>query len=285
LIQPLLKWVGNKRRVADQIISYFPQEFNNYYEPFVGSGAVLIKLQEKKYSSSLVNFNESFASDNDSYLIDIFNYTKNNPQTIIDYYKKNIDHYLDDKRKNYEIIKDRFNHSPNGLDLCLLSRTCYGGIIRFRKSDGYMSTPVGPHKPIKPDTFKNRVIQWHNLIQDVTFQTLDFKKAINHASEGDVVYCDPPYTHSQSILYGSQSFNINELWQSIRDAKSRGVKVLLSLNGSRESHKKNISVNPPMGLFENIIDVDNGISMVDRLQKSGQKMNNSKVFDKLMMTF
>lgn len=88
MIQPLLKWVGNKRRVADQIISYFPQEFNNYYEPFVGSGAVLIKLQEKKCSSLLVNFNESFASDNDSYLIDIFNYTKNNPQTIIDYYKK-----------------------------------------------------------------------------------------------------------------------------------------------------------------------------------------------------
>ena len=37
----LLKWVGNKQRFAHEIIDYFPEKFGTYYEPFLGSGAVL----------------------------------------------------------------------------------------------------------------------------------------------------------------------------------------------------------------------------------------------------
>lgn len=31
----LLKWVGNKQRFANEIIRYFPSEFNCFYEPFL----------------------------------------------------------------------------------------------------------------------------------------------------------------------------------------------------------------------------------------------------------
>lgn len=285
MVQPLLKWVGNKRKVAQKIISYFPSQFNNYYEPFVGSGAVLAELQEKNVNSLLTNFNHAYASDNNSYLIDIFNYVKKDPDVIINYYRKNIEHFLDNKKENYEIIRDRFNSQPNGLDFCLLSRTCYSGIIRFRKSDGYMSTPVGPHKPIKPESFKKRVMTWHNLISNTAFECLDFSDAMRRAGKDDVIYCDPPYTHSQGILYGAQEFKIDDLWNAIYAAKQRGAKVLVSINGKRESNHKDISVMPPEDLFERIIDVNVGKSMVDRLQKSGQKMVNSEVTDKLMLTY
>ena len=285
MVQPLLKWVGNKRKVAQKIISYFPSQFNNYYEPFVGSGAVLAELQEKNVNSLLTNFNHAYASDNNSYLIDIFNYVKKDPDVIINYYRKNIEHFLDNKKENYEIIRDRFNSQPNGLDFCLLSRTCYSGIIRFRKSDGYMSTPVGPHKPIKPESFKKRVMTWHNLISNTAFECLDFSDAMRRAGKDDIIYCDPPYTHSQGILYGAQEFKIEELWDAIYAAKQRGAKVLVSINGKRESNHKDISVMPPAGLFERIIDINVGKSMVDRLQKGGQKMVNSEVTDKLMLTY
>ena len=285
MVQPLLKWVGNKRKVAKQIIDHFPNEFNNYYEPFVGSGAVLAELQDQKINSLFPNFQYAYASDNNPYLIEIFKYVKNDPQKIKDYYAKNIEDYMEDKVNNYNIIKDRFNNNPNGLDFCLLSRTCYGGIIRFRKSDGYMSTPVGPHTPISPQSFAKRVDIWHELIAKTDFDLLDFKAAINRAGKGDVVYCDPPYTHSQGILYGAQDFDINELWESIRRAKDRGAKVLLSINGKRNSNTKDISVTPPQGLFERIEDVDVGISMVDRLQNGGKHMKKSRVTDQLMLTY
>src|SRR4051812_44371316 len=40
----LLKWIGNKQRFAHEIVSYLPDEFGTYYEPFIGSGAVLATL-------------------------------------------------------------------------------------------------------------------------------------------------------------------------------------------------------------------------------------------------
>ena len=181
MVQPLLKWVGNKRKVANRIISFFPQTFNNYYEPFLGSGAVLAELLQQSESLLPITFAKSFGSDSNRYLIDIFKYVKNNPSILINYYASNIEHFTDDKKKKYEIIRDRFNANPNGLDFCLLSRTCYGGIIRFRKSDGYMSTPVGPHKPLSPQTFKYRVEVWHNLIKDTKFENLDYKTAMRRA--------------------------------------------------------------------------------------------------------
>lgn len=284
MVQPLLKWVGNKRKVAKQIISYFPEEFNNYYEPFVGSGAVLAELLDEKVTSEFINFNGSYASDNNIYLIEIFNYVKNKPQKIMGYYTQNIENYMDDKVNNYNKIRERFNKNPNGLDFCLLSRTCYGGIIRFRK-DGYMSTPVGPHKPISPEKFKQRVNIWHQLIKETEFEALDYKQAMARAKKGDVIYCDPPYTHSQNILYGAQDFNINELWDCIAKAKKRGVKVLVSINGKRKSGSEDISVTPPANLFERILNIDTGISMVNRLQNSGKHMKKSRVTDQLMLTY
>lgn len=285
MVQPLLKWVGNKRKVANKIISFFPDRFNDYYEPFLGSGAVLIQLLEQKNLLLPIKFNQTWASDSNRYLIDIFNYVKKDPKVITDYYADNIEHYMDNKEENYKVIRDRFNHDHNALDFCLLSRTCYGGIIRFRKSDGYMSTPVGPHKPISPASFEQRVSVWHDLIKNTKFENLDYKEAIKRAGKDDLIYCDPPYTHSQGILYGAQEFDINDLWHEIALAKKRGAKVALSINGKRESNTKDISVTPPEGLFERIEEVDVGISMVDRLQKSGKQMRNSRVTDYLMLTY
>ena len=68
MIPALLKWIGNKQRFAKTIVSYIPNEFNNYYEPFLGSGAVMAEL----LSSDKV-FNTSYGSDILPFLIEIFN--------------------------------------------------------------------------------------------------------------------------------------------------------------------------------------------------------------------
>ena len=48
LAQPFFKWVGGKRQIADIILDEFPTEIVNYYEPFVGGGALLFELSPKK---------------------------------------------------------------------------------------------------------------------------------------------------------------------------------------------------------------------------------------------
>lgn len=285
MVPALLKWIGNKQRFAETIISYMPETFNDYYEPFLGSGAVMAQLLEMDRTQMFPHFDHAYGSDILPFLIEIFQMVKTEPFKLTNYYQKEIIKYYQNPAECYLQIRDRFNVNHNALDFCLLCRTCYSGVVRFRKSDGYMSTPQGPHNPIHPSTFSNRVNIWSTLLEKASFRCESFAVAMDRAKPGDVVYCDPPYTHSQSIIYGAQSFDIDLLWRKIRACKDRGVKVLLSINGTRESRKKDISIVAPDGLFEREILIDCGKSMIDRLQNSGQEMQNEEVHDKLCLTW
>ena len=285
MIPALLKWIGNKQRFAETIISYMPESFNNYYEPFLGSGAVLAELLDADSSKLFPHFNHAYASDILPFLIEIFDLTKDSPELLTDYYRSEIEKYYEDPVTQYEVIRERFNAKHNPYDFLLLSRTCYSGVIRFRKADGYMSTPRGPHKPISPSTFERRISQWHNLLQKASFSCEPFTSSMDLPGDGDVVYCDPPYTHSQSIIYGAQDFSIETLWIKIEECKSRGAKVLLSINGMRDSKKTDISITPPDGLFERKLFVNCGTSMIDRLQNNGKEMRDKRVDDQLLLTW
>ncbi len=286
-IPQLLKWVGNKHKYAHEIISYMPDTIETYIEPFLGSGAVLGTLSciNNNPLLPIPKFNKAVAGDALKYVIDIFNYVKHDPLTLINHYEKCIINYETDRQTNYERIKERFNINKDSLDFAVLTRTCYSGIVRFRKSDGYMSTPVGPHKPISPASFAERVYIWHELVKNVTFINADFKETFDFAKKGDLIYCDPPYTHSQSILYGAQEFNINNLWKAIYTAKQNGAKIMLSINGMKKSKKQDIGITPPEGLFEKEVLINCGTSMVNRLQKIGYSMENEEVHDKLLLTW
>lgn len=285
MIPALLKWIGNKQRFAETIISYMPETFNNYYEPFLGSGAVLAELLHKDTTQLFPHCQHAYGSDILPFLIDIFKITKENPDDLVKYYRSEITEYYKNPESKYREIQTRFNKNHNAYDFCLLSRTCYSGVIRFRKADGYMSTPRGPHKPIQPETFEKRVERWHKLLQKATFSCQSFTKMMEYPQQGDVVYCDPPYTHSQSIIYGAQDFEIETLWKKIDECKNRGAKVILSINGMKNSQKTNISITPPEGLFERRLLVNCGTSMIDRLQSNGKKMKNKNVDDQLLLTW
>ena len=79
MVPSLLKWIGNKQRFAETIVSYMPFEFNNYYEPFLGSGAVLAELLSADSTQVFPHFNRAYGSDILPFLIDIFELAKTNP--------------------------------------------------------------------------------------------------------------------------------------------------------------------------------------------------------------
>lgn len=284
-VPQLLKWIGNKNKYADEIISLMPDDINNYIEPFLGSGAILANLVNKNMTSEKKLYNSALGADILQPLIGIFNEVKNNPDHISDYYEQVITEFKKERQETYLKVRERFNISKSPLDFLILTRTCYSGVIRFRKSDGYMSTPIGPHNPIPPEKFKERVQIWNKLLEDVTIIESDYRKTIDMATEGDLIYCDPPYTHSQGILYGAQDFNINELWESLRGAKSRGARIMLSINGTKKSKKENIGIDIPYDIFQRYVYINCGISMINRLQKEGENMIDENVHDMLLFSW
>ncbi len=193
----LLKWIGNKQRFAHEIASFFPTDVRTYREPFIGSGAVLTALQPPR----------AVASDIFPALIEIRKTLCEDPELLISWYRDRHELYQRlGKPDGYLSIRDSYNKSPNGADLLFLCRSCYGGVIRFRKADGYMSTPCGAHSPISPASFAQRVEIWQRRTSGTQFRCCDFSENFADAAEGDLIYCDPPYVDSQKILYGGQSF-------------------------------------------------------------------------------
>jgi len=190
-----------------------------------------------------------------------------------------------DKKTFYEQVKESYNRSPNGADLLFLSRTCYGGVIRFRKSDGFMSTPVGAHEPMHPHKFARIVDIWHERTKGTVFQNEDFEKVLINAKYGDLVYCDPPYYFSQSILYGSQEFSFHRLIEVIDHLKRKGVYVALSIDGSKHSGKTKWRLDIPKGLFEEELIISGGRSMLKRFQMLGESLEEHEVTDRLLLTY
>jgi DNA adenine methylase len=70
------------------------------------------------------------------------------------------------------------------------------------------------------------------------------------AQRGDLVYCDPPYTHSQGILFGAQQFRLTELLNCIADCRRRGVLVALSIDGTKRSGERACDLLIPDDRFE-----------------------------------
>ena len=278
-IQPyktqLLKWIGNKQRFAHEIISFFPKRFDVYHEPFLGSAGVLAVLAPRKAE----------AADCFEPLIGIFQALKSNPEQLKEWYRTRWEEMQrGEKASQYEKLKARYNKKANAADLLFLSRSAYGGVMRFRQSDGYMSTPCGVHKPIHFGTFSRRVDEWCERVKGTEFFHREYEDSIDRAKEGDVVYCDPPYSYSQAILYGAQSFSQDDLFRCIEKAKARGVFVALSLDGTKKSGKEDCPHEIPKGLFARDVDVHCGRSMLRRFQMGGESLEKEHVVDRLLLT-
>jgi DNA adenine methylase len=160
------------------------------------------------------------------------------------------------EKEAFEEIKRNYNRHPNGADLLFICRACYGGVVRFRQKDGHISTPCGIHDPISPASFARRL-----------------------------VYCDPPYSHTQAILYGAQSFSLEDLFTRIANCKKRGVRVALSIDGTKKSGKLNCPLPIPEGLFERQVFIDCGRSMLRRFQMTGRSLEQECIADRLLLTY
>jgi DNA adenine methylase len=272
----LLKWIGNKQRFARSIVSFFPDEFNRYYEPFLGSGAVLGTLAKEG----------SVGADSFKPLVEIWETLAQSPETLKRWYEERWRLMASQGKKNaYEAVKASYNSCPNAPDLLFLCRSCYGGVVRFRQADGYMSTPCGVHTPISPEAFSRRADEWHSRVKKSTFTHAEYEQTMSEAQKGDLVYCDPPYCHTQSILYGAQTFSLESLFKTIGECKSRGVFVALSIDGSKRSGRLRCNLPPADGLFEREILLDCGRSMLKRFQMNGLSLEDEVVHDRLLLTY
>ncbi len=271
-----MKWIGSKYRMADEIVRHFPNRYGRFIEPFLGSGAILATLAPQ----------HGIGGDRFGPLIEIWQTLVNDPTELKRWYAERWARIGElGKQGAYAECLANYNRQPNGADFVFLCRACYGGVVRFRKADGYMSTPCGVHDPIRPAAFNARVDTWHLRLRHCEFVEADYRELMPRATAGDLVYCDPPYSHSQTILYGAQAFDLTELMEQIAACKGRGVRVALSIDGFKKSGAAHCHIEIPPRLFEREILIDCGRSMLRRFQLEGRDAGDEVVADRLLLTY
>ncbi len=270
----LLKWIGSKHRSALTIARFVPESFGTYFEPFLGGGAVLGTVSPAR----------GVAGDILAPLIAIWRAAQSSPKELVDAYADRWHQYVRDPQATYNHVRARYNRNPNRDDLLFLCRSCYGGVVRFTR-EGTMSTPIGAHTPISPQALRMRSDEWRSRLRGTKFVIHGFEATMADARVGDVVYCDPPYSHTQAILYGAQTFTLERLFAAIESAVRRGAKVLLSLDGTKKSGKVNLHSDLPAGLFQRQVLLGQGGSMLRRFQKRGKSVHDERVEDRLLLTW
>jgi DNA adenine methylase len=117
-MKPFLKWVGGKTEILEDLFISFPENINNYYEPFIGGGSVLIELLNK-INKNEIKVNNFFISDYNENLINLYNTIKNNPNELLEILQNIKDIYLklDDKtfpkRTKFVFNKMKFDKLKN----------------------------------------------------------------------------------------------------------------------------------------------------------------------------
>lgn len=268
----ILKWVGNKIRYAEAIAAQFP-DYETYFEPFVGTGAVLATLAPGR----------AVASDMILPLIELLKLVQRDPDALLDHYERHATAIAAEGNSAYLLVRDRYNDQPSPHDLLVISRTCYGGVMRFTR-EGSISTPLGPHRPMSRVKLETFMREWQERLQGTEFVVQDYRQTLQMADRGDLAYCDPPYVHGQSILYGAQDFEIGALWKAVAAAKERGVAVAVSVDGYRRSGSREIELRLPSDLFERELLIDRGGCMLRRFQLKTH-VRDEGVADRLLLTW
>lgn len=188
-MKPIIKWAGGKAQLLEYIKDMMPKTFNDYYEPFLGGGAVLFGLMP----------NTAFVNDINTELINLYKQVQHNPDNVISALR-DFD-FLHEQSVNakeyYYTIRDDFNANLNtntasqAARLIYINKHCFNGLYRVN-SKGLFNVPF--NNKLKGNSFDDdHIRQISSYLQNVNINSGDFEDAVVGVKKGDFVFFDSPY--------------------------------------------------------------------------------------------
>ncbi len=235
--KPFVKWAGGKRQIIDAISKHIPSEFECYFEPFLGGGAVLFHLLQKNpqmrckvsdLNSDLVLAYVTIRDRVEELIQSLQNHAKN--------YHKNPDSYYYGVREN-----EPKSQIEKVSRLLFLNRTCFNGLYRVN-SRGKFNVPLGRYSNPNIVNEENLLAVSHTLrSKRIQISCRDFASVLQDAKKGDFVYFDPPYQPVSKTAnftsYTNKDFGYKDLEKLVAVSEKlsdRGCKILHSNSNSKE---------------------------------------------------
>jgi len=255
--KPILKWVGGKTQILDEVLSVFPTDINNYHEPFLGGGSVLLGLLSYVKSGKINISGSIYASDLNENLISLYKNIQLFPSELIMEVKKLVEEFnkINGKEVNrkasnileastsqesyYFWIRSRFNGLSKedrtnpyaSAMLIFMNKTCFRGV--YREGPNGFNVPFGNYK--NPSIIdEEHIMEVSKLIKDVIFTSRSFNDSLKYIEKGDFVYLDPPYapeTDTSFVSYTVDGFNIDNhkaLFNTCNNLTENSIKFVMS---------------------------------------------------------
>ena len=220
VVKPILKWLGGKTQIMDILLSEFPTHMNNYHEPFVGGGSVLLGLLTLVYKGYIKVDGEIYASDKNANLINMYINIRDKPDEVV-----RVLNFLIEEFSNlqFDIYPETPNRQPNNKAEALycqesyyywirkefnsfeyterntpkmsayfifLNKTCFRGM--YREGPNGFNVPFGHYK--NPSIYNEEdILLVSSLLQNVVLSIQSFEKSLERIEENDFIYIDPPY--------------------------------------------------------------------------------------------
>lgn len=202
-MKPMLKYRGGKSKEIPFFKDYIPKEFDTYYEPFFGGGAVYFYLSPEKavlndVNEGVMNFYREIRDNYSEVRVQLDALQKQYEQNQKAYEalkRERPEERVENKNEDlYYVLRDMFNHKIESdyLDSVLyyfINKTAYSGMIRYN-ANGEYNVPFGRYK-----NFNTHLItdEHHELLQGADLHCGDFSVLFDMATEKDFMFLDPPY--------------------------------------------------------------------------------------------
>ncbi|TKB75029.1 MAG: Dam family site-specific DNA-(adenine-N6)-methyltransferase [Nitrospira sp.] len=221
--KPFLKWPGGKRWLAQTIAKFLqPRLQGQYFEPFLGGGAVFFALHPTRATLSDIN----------SDLVNVYRRVRDQPVKVLAHLKR-----IPVTSKEYYSVR---TSNPackikQAAQFLYLNRTAFGGIYRLNK-EGQFNVPYGGGDRTPTPLWRDNLItSGSKTLQGVALKISDFEPMVDMAVKGDAVYCDPTYTvaHENNgfVRYNERNFSWSDqerLAAAALRAYKRGALVIVS---------------------------------------------------------
>lgn len=182
-IKPFIRWAGGKSRLLPRILPHVPASIENYFEPFLGGGAVFLACATRVSGRShLADLNEHLIAawiamrDHQAEL-----------QPLLDWYLTN-----DSKDFYYEIrLATPSNLVERAARFLYLNGVSWNHLWRENSRTGAMNAPWGDRRFKGIDDATMKVVR--DILVRTDIAATDFREVLGSAQRGDFVYLDPPY--------------------------------------------------------------------------------------------
>ena len=172
-IVPFIKWAGGKRQLLDQIKERMPKQYNRYYEPFVGGGAVVFELQPEM---AVIN-------DINRALVNAYRQIRSLPEAFLSAVKALDGQMWEDGKK------EEFDTELAAL-FVFINKHCFNGLYRVN-GKGLFNVPYNNSRLLSVDETSIREISAY--LKKIVIMEGDFEVACAEAKEGDFLFFDSPY--------------------------------------------------------------------------------------------